>query len=171
MEKKQLRGKISSILGLLADLELKLGDNIVKFGTKLAVLRLEDLQNPSYINKVITRLENMEECTFFGSPEFNSDVTGFKNGVLDLKTEVLMPFSPRFFFSHALPFNYDPTAKCENFESYLDIICEKKDDRKMFLQSFAGALIHRRNDFQIILHVLGPGGTGKSIFGFNDRLW
>lgn len=35
----------------------------------------------------------------------------------------------------------------------------------MFLKSFAWALIHGRSDFQLILHLIGPGGTGKSIFG------
>ncbi len=110
-------------------------------------------------------MENIEECTFYGSPKFDFNVTGFKNGVLDHKKKVLMPWSPKFFISHALPFNYDPTATCEKFRSYLDDICEKNNDRKMFLKSFAWALIHGRSSFQVMLHLIGPGGTGKSIFG------
>ena len=165
MDKRQLRGKISSILGLAAGLKPKLKGNISQFETELAVLRLQDLENPSYINKVIKALENIEECTFYGSPKFDFNVTGFKNGVLDHKKKVLMPWSPKFFISHALPFNYDPTATCEKFRSYLDDICEKNNDRKMFLKSFAWALIHGRSSFQVMLHLIGPGGTGKSIFG------
>lgn len=95
LDKKQLRGKISSILGFSARLEPKLRDDISNFKTELAILRLQGLENPSYINKIITAFESIEKCTFYGSPEFNSDVTVFKNGVLDLKTKVLMPWSPR----------------------------------------------------------------------------
>ena len=79
-----------------------------------------------------------------------------------MKTGKFEKPTPKFFVTHGLSFNYDPNAKCDKFESFLNTSCEGLQDRKIFLKSFAWALIHRKTEFQIFVFVYGPGGTGKS---------
>jgi hypothetical protein len=70
--------------------------------------------------------------------------------------------------NHGLSFKYDPKARCEKFESYLNTICEGFEDRKTFLKSSTWALLHGKNDeFYWSAKILVLGDTSLTISGLD----
>lgn len=82
----------------------------------LSQVKLLSLQDSRYLRKVLANLFTLPQCTVLGTPEFDSHVKVFKNGVLNLETKEFEGWSPKFFVNHGLSFNYDSKARCEKFE-------------------------------------------------------
>ncbi len=64
-------------------------------------------------------------------------------------------------FTCQLAANYDPLARCPNFERVLGEALPDADDR-ILLQLFAGSLLFPSCKYEAALVCYGPGGTGKS---------
>ena len=87
----------------------------------------------------------------------------FANGFLDANAEVpeLLPFSPDYMSRNPLLWNYDPEAKCPNFEEVLLGQALDGDDI-LTLQKCFGALLLGHNLLQRIVILTGTAGGGKS---------
>lgn len=131
----------------------------------LSLTGLIGLQKASYLKEVSENLFTLPQCSELGVPEFDNDIKVFTNGSFNLRTKVFGVWSPEYFVTNGLSFKYDPEAKGERFQSFLDDICEGCEDRKGFLKAWAWAQMNAITEFQIFLHVYGPGATGKSIWG------
>ncbi len=101
---------------------------------------------------------------------FNETTEGrinFKNGVLDLNVSdtALLPHSPDFGFRGVLPYNYDPSAECPIFLSWLDEVMLGDKELSAILQEFMGYII-RGGDYKYhkALWLGGAGRNGKSTF-------
>ena len=89
----------------------------------------------------------------------------FKNGVLNLATMTMEPHSPEFGFTSVRPYDYDltapePTAIIEFLEESMNG-CKVKVQA---LRAWLRAIATNRTDLQKFLQLVGPGGTGKSVF-------
>lgn len=90
------------------------------------------------------------------------------NGVYDLQTKELLPYSQDFRFLNVLAVEYRPEAVCPNFEKFLDGICidsEGQPDaamRKAIIQLFAYCL-WRGYPIQKIFFLIGGGANGKGV--------
>jgi phage/plasmid-associated DNA primase len=86
------------------------------------------------------------------------------NGILELDSEnqqiTLRDFSPEFFNRNLIPIDFEPKARCPEFESQMLVLLDP-DDRLM-LQKFAGVFLLGCNILQKILILHGLGDTGKS---------
>lgn len=89
----------------------------------------------------------------------------FLNGLLDMAKMKLQPMTPDNATTWVLPFNYTEEAQCPNFLDWLYIAVNKDNETILLIQAWLNALLTGRPDLQVFLHLIGPGGTGKSTFG------
>ena len=89
----------------------------------------------------------------------------FQNGVLDLNTRELLPHSPDFGFTAAMPYPWDPHAPAP--QVVIDWLLEAVGghaDQVQLLRAFLHAVVVGRPDLQRYLELVGPGGSGKGTF-------
>lgn len=85
-----------------------------------------------------------------------------KNGIINLKTGELIPGKPEDYIKSACPTEYDPTAKCPNFERFVLEILDNDVEVKNFLIQILGAgLIGQGTYKQHLLILSGKGRNGK----------
>jgi putative DNA primase/helicase len=91
-------------------------------------------------------------------------VIAVQNGILDLETGELISHSKDFFTMTALPFNYDPEAKCEQWQAFVEDLFPDgehgKGTRREF-QKAIGYLLSSDLSQQKIFLVIGPKRSGK----------
>lgn len=86
-----------------------------------------------------------------------------ENGVLDLVTRRLLPFSPNRRSTWKLPVSWDPDAPMpREFVGFLRGMFPRPADRDLALDVMALALLG--NPLQQLVLITGPGGDGKSTF-------
>lgn len=85
------------------------------------------------------------------------------NGVLDLNTLELKPYSPDMMFFNKIPVKYDPTAKCPNIEKFLNEITASREDVELLLEVI-GFCLYREYFISKALMLVGNGSNGKSTF-------
>jgi P4 family phage/plasmid primase-like protien len=83
-----------------------------------------------------------------------------KNGMLDWQTLELKPHGPEFMSTVQLPFEYDPSAQCPNFEKWVDEVIPA-DCHQIFWE-FLGYMMMSGNPLQIAILFYGDGGNGKT---------
>lgn len=82
------------------------------------------------------------------------------NGILNLKTKELEPFSPHYFFFNKLPIIYDPDKKPETIIKFFNDILKDQNDINV-LQELFGYLLLRDYKFEKAFMFLGDGRNGK----------
>jgi putative DNA primase/helicase len=98
-----------------------------------------------------------------GAPENRTDphqVIAFKNCLLHWPSGTTAPHSPYYFTLAALPYDYDPTAHCPNFDKFLGEVFATQESRDTLME-FMGLCMTDITWFHIMLWLLGPPGTGK----------
>ena len=88
----------------------------------------------------------------------------FANGLLDVETGALMPVSPQTASTWSLPYEYRQDADCPRVQAWLlEAVGGDRDVREL-LRAWLAALLRGGAHLQRLLHLIGPGGTGKSTF-------
>lgn len=67
----------------------------------------------------------------------------FNNGIYDINTDSLEPFSPQYIITNKIPWNYNPDAKSDLVDSVLDRLSCGDADIKELLKEVAGACLYR----------------------------
>lgn len=95
-------------------------------------------------------------------------IVGFRNGVVDfgdIDSPVMHPFSDRLDILGVLPYDYDVSAVCPRWRSFLSTILDK--DQIDILQKFMGLGVVPRNNMkrkvEKTLWLVGSGANGKSV--------
>lgn len=86
------------------------------------------------------------------------------NGTIDLKTAQLKPHKREDLITKIAPVNYDPSAKCPTWLSFLDRIMNGKQELIKFLQRAIGYALTGDTSEQVIFIFHGSGANGKSTF-------
>lgn len=110
--------------------------------------------------------------TWMDDSHAQGDYLAFRNGVLNLTSflrglpleECFHAHSPLFFGSEAVPFDFDPAAKCPGFLKFLEQV-QPDADARQFLQEFSGYTFTNRCDYQTMAFLFGSGSNGKNTFG------
>ena len=85
----------------------------------------------------------------------------FDNGVLETSTQTFTPGSQKdLYFRTRLNYSYDPKAGCPKFIAWLDAAIGA--DKVILIRAFCRALLTGYTTGERFLHLIGPGGTGKS---------
>lgn len=87
-----------------------------------------------------------------------------KNGVLDLVTNTIGPYSPDYYMRSMIQVDYDKSAKCPNWLKFMNQICMGQECLKMVLQELFGYCLTGNNKYHKFFILLGNGGNGKSVY-------
>jgi P4 family phage/plasmid primase-like protien len=85
-----------------------------------------------------------------------------ENGLLDVQTQTLEPFTPNEFVTAKIPVKYDRTAKCLAIEKFLAEVLEP--DQIPIAQELIGYCLLRDYPIHTSFVLLGLGANGKSTF-------
>ena len=98
------------------------------------------------------------------SPSFH--IMAFMNGVVDMETGILSPFSSDFHVVYMHEYSYDPKAKCPMWTSFLKTVLPEKESRHI-LQMYLGLGLYNRgymtDKVENCLVLYGNGSNGKSV--------
>jgi phage/plasmid-associated DNA primase len=116
------------------------------------LLRL--LDNIRYSSKGLMGVPNPDKSKFV-----------FTNALWGKETLTLKPWTrPDYFVTTRLGCAYNPEAKCPETLKFLFSLAEGHEDRVHLLRCWFSALVRGMVDTQVVLMIVGPGGTGKSTF-------
>lgn len=87
-----------------------------------------------------------------------------RNGVLDLKTMELTPFSPNHIITNRINVDYDATAYNELVDKTLNKIAQHQPDLRSLMEEMIGYTLYRKNIMQSCFILTGEGANGKSTF-------
>lgn len=88
----------------------------------------------------------------------------FNNGIYDITTDMLLPYSSDIVITNKIPHDYNPKAYNEVMDKTLDkIACGDKQIRALLEESI-GYSFYRRNELGKAFILTGDGANGKSTF-------
>lgn len=95
---------------------------------------------------------------------YHEDLIAFENGILDLNSGELLPFSPNYIILNKIPWNYVPGAYDRAADDTMNRICSGNQDIRMLLEEMVGYCFYRSNKFRKSFILTGKGKNGKSTF-------
>lgn len=94
----------------------------------------------------------------------DANLIAFNNGVYDLSTDTLLPFSPEYVITNKIPWDFNAGAYSELCDKTLDkLSCNDKDIRSLLEESI-GYTFFRQNELSKSFILTGSGSNGKSTF-------
>ena len=129
---------------------------------KLSSDLYETSKENSYTNAFYRKVGYKKQYDYY---EPNSQYIAFPNGTLDLFTMEFTGHSKDYNVSNYLSYNYEPDAKCPEFEKTLNIIFQSDQALIDSLQELFGSfLLHGTNDaIDKVAVFYGRGSNGKSL--------
>lgn len=115
---------------------------------------------PRYQDSLLTIIERAGMCSL---PQAGAAIP-FRNGLLDIATGQLDAITPNDAATWSLPYDYRPGDDCPRIKTWLRQAVGDDDDVVELLRAFLAALLRGEAHLQRFLHLIGPGGTGKSTY-------
>jgi len=103
----------------------------------------------------------IEASTYVKRREESTSLLPLNNGVLDIYTMELYPYSPEYMFFNKLPVNYNPKADCPEIRKFHKEITNDEQDIKV-LEETIGYCLYRGYLVHKALMLVGGGANGKS---------
>ena len=88
----------------------------------------------------------------------------FRNGVYDMTTEKLLPFSPNLVITNQIPWNYNEDAYNEAVDKTLNKIACNDEKIRHLLEECIGYCFYRRAELSKFFILTGEKNNGKSTF-------
>ncbi|MEM2191819.1 MAG: phage/plasmid primase, P4 family, partial [Archaeoglobaceae archaeon] len=113
--------------------------------------------------KITEIIKALRKLTYVPLEKFDPvDYICLKNGIFNLKTLSFEPHNPKILFLKKLNVVYDPNAKSEEWDRFLEQVVDKKYHDTLY--EFIGYCFLSDNRFEKALFIVGPQGSGKSTF-------
>lgn len=117
-------------------------------------------------SKVVAREAAVPEVTsskfwIDGSTDDLKHLIPMSNGLLNFKTGELMPNTARLFTNVALPFAYDPHAKCPNWLAFLNSLFPNDEQGQQAFAQMFGYILAGDASLQKLFQIVGPKRSGK----------
>lgn len=109
-----------------------------------------------YLNLIL--LENTQMAT--------PNLIAFRNGIYNVHTGELNPFSPDVVITNRIPWDYNPNAYSELADKTLDKIACNDEQVRTILEECIGSCFYRSNELRKAFFFTGSGSNGKSTFIF-----
>jgi len=87
-----------------------------------------------------------------------------KNGILDIETLELQPFSPEMIVPNQIPFDWNPSVQCPDVDEVLDRISCNDPGLRCLLEEAPGYALFRRSEYGAAFFLTGRGKNGKSTY-------
>ncbi len=133
-----------------------------KVAARLGVLSLE-AQHYEFQNKLY--LQFLAAAYFEPiQPQGDKVLINLQNGTFDISkdSQRLRDFSAKDFLTYQLPFEYDETADCPIFQSFLDKVLPEKE-LQYIIAEFFGYVFTKGLKMEKALLLYGSGANGKSV--------
>ncbi len=116
------------------------------------------------VKEIISKIQRTERLKIKRESIFENerDVVAVKNGVLNMKTKELNPFSPDKVFLSKANANYNHEAKCKLWDEFLRTSLPGKEGEIRTIAEFAGYTLSNDNSRQKSIITQGEGATGQS---------
>lgn len=92
----------------------------------------------------------------------NPEIINLANGLYNWQTGLFEPHTGIYLSRVQLPVFYDSEATCPHIDKMIEVVARPEDRTKLY--ELAAYLMYRGYPIQKIFVLLGPGGTGKSVF-------
>lgn len=109
-------------------------------------------------------LKYLEIITPNNEEPFSSNYLAFRNGILNLTTKELLPFSPEYAITNKIPWDYNPNAYNQTVDLTLNKIACNDESIRSLLEECIGYCFYRRNELSKSFILTGTGSNGKSTF-------
>lgn len=123
---------------------------------------LGDAYTLQFANLVINKIE---VDTYIDSKNFfvntNIDEIAVENGLLNIFTRELKPFTPEKIFFNKLPVKYDPMAVCPSIDKHLEAVLKNQEEDKKVMYEWFGFTLLREYRIEKGLMLVGVGRNGK----------
>lgn len=98
--------------------------------------------------------------------DFDSDgwLLNVDNGTVVMRTGELRPHDPADLISNITDVQFDSSAACELWNSFLHRVTDQNEQLVAYLQRFVGYLLVADNSDQSLHFLYGAGANGKSVF-------
>lgn len=137
---------------------------IYKSGYRFIESKMVELIPTLKANHRVETLKFLEIITPDETQVSDANLIAFRNGVYDLETKELKPFSPEYVITNLIPWDFNPNAYSELCDKTLDkISCQDKEIR-MLLEECIGYCFFRQNELSKSFFLTGSGSNGKSTF-------
>ena len=109
-------------------------------------------------------INHLKRSSYIPRTEINkyTEYIPIENGLLNLKTGTLDPYSPDQVFTFKIPLQYDSTADCPNFKQWLSEV--QTPENIALLQEYAGYTLLPQMPYHKALLLYGEGRNGKTTF-------
>jgi len=122
---------------------------------------LGDFFSKHVCNEIINKIETdtyIESEKFFNNIEIEN--VPVENGIINVLTKELQPFSPERIFFNKLPLKYDTEAKCPIIQQFFNDVVAKPEDVQV-LQELFGFILYKDYKFEKAFMMTGSGRNGK----------
>lgn len=110
--------------------------------------------------EVLDCLRDITEC----KTQADARYIAFRNGVLDIVTGQMQPFSPDLVITNQIPWDYNPEAYSELADDTLNKLACGDPAVRSLLEECIGYCFYRANDYKKSFMLTGKGNNGKSTF-------
>lgn len=86
-----------------------------------------------------------------------------ENGVIDLRTNELLPHDPALMITKLAPVTFNPAAMCPTYRAFVRQIMVERDSLVDFLQRLAGYILTGSVREQVLPFFYGGGSNGKGV--------
>lgn len=159
---------VNEKLHILSDMEDNVyayGDGVYRIDNKCDTIKTLyrdtalGYYNPGTVSGIVGQIKTIKRTA---DDDFNPDrnIVNFKNGLLDLKTELLSSHTPTHISTIQLPFDYIPGGKSEKIDDILMEILQPEDI--MRVKEFTGYAMTLKINFKRAMIFVGDQGAGKN---------
>lgn len=123
---------------------------------------LKEIYTEHKANEVIAKIEAdtyIEGKQFFNQISINEICVG--NGILNIITKKLEPYTPKKIFFNKIKINYNPTLKCPHIIKHLQTVLKNETDIPVMQELFGYCLL-KEYRFEKAFMFVGTGRNGKS---------
>lgn len=110
--------------------------------------------------EVLDCLRDITEC----KTQADARYIAFRNGVLDIVTGQMQPFSSDLVITNQIPWDYNPEAYSELADDTLNKLACGDQPIRALLEECIGYCFYRANDYKKSFMLTGKGNNGKSTF-------
>lgn len=86
-----------------------------------------------------------------------------ENGVIDLRTNELLPHDPALMITKLAPVTFNPAAACPTYRAFVHQIMVERDSLTDFIQRLAGYILTGSVREQVLPFFYGGGSNGKGV--------
>lgn len=131
---------------------------------KLEEIKSNTLPKGYSMNLINDLFAQLKITLMFEDWHEGTDYLLFTNGILDVEDRKLLPFDREMYMTQRLPYEYDPSAECEEIVKWLKNTQDNDWGRVQVLRAWLRAVLLGCSDIQKFVEIVGPGKSGKSTY-------